>query len=377
MGLSELDVNILKAVGSVLTVVLTLIFYYRDGSAPAARLWLATEPSKRWTELFFLKYSLTWISWFGVVVLSGVWEGFGPWEYMYVGLAMAVPCAVAPYWLEPAELRASTPFWSRYWVKANAWIAIFSFIGNYFWTHYFYSLLQATYTFTAHRINFVPIAMFLCTHAYFCTYHTVTTAALRRWWTSATYASIPAWLRPIATCSLIFTMSYITAFTEAFTIQAFPYYAIVDRAFMYTVGCIIYGIYFIVSFPMYYRIDEPVRGTIISSKAAEAVGKGSQRAADGAASAKKQPKRRNSVATIDAAPASPVAGSVVQVAAAELRCMSFGAACLDSLAAGMLVTILLEAWRLAYAAARGTAKEGLLPYPPSNVSIPDLPFLRG
>lgn len=37
--------------------------------------------------------------------------------------------------------------------QANAWIAVFSFIGNYFWTHYFYSLLGAAYTFPAHQLN--------------------------------------------------------------------------------------------------------------------------------------------------------------------------------------------------------------------------------
>ena len=38
-------------------------------------------------------------------------------------------------------------------MRANIWIAIFSFIGNYFWTHYFYTLLGASYTFKAHELN--------------------------------------------------------------------------------------------------------------------------------------------------------------------------------------------------------------------------------
>jgi hypothetical protein len=38
-------------------------------------------------------------------------------------------------------------------LQANVWIAIFSFIGNYFWTHYFYSLLGASYTFPSWRLN--------------------------------------------------------------------------------------------------------------------------------------------------------------------------------------------------------------------------------
>ena len=37
----------------------------------------------------------------------------------------------------------------------------------------------------------------------------------------------------------------------------FPYYTFVDRDRMYTVGSLFYAIYFFVSFPMFYRMDEP------------------------------------------------------------------------------------------------------------------------
>lgn len=60
---------------------------------------------------------------------------------------MLLPLALQP----PAE--RGKPLAQRYWVKANLWIATFSFIGNYFWTHYFYRLLGASYTFPAHRLN--------------------------------------------------------------------------------------------------------------------------------------------------------------------------------------------------------------------------------
>ncbi len=36
----------------------------------------------------------------------------------------------------------------------------------------------------------------------------------------------------------------------------FPYYTFIDRGRMYTVGSLFYAIYFFVSFPMFYRIDE-------------------------------------------------------------------------------------------------------------------------
>jgi hypothetical protein len=36
----------------------------------------------------------------------------------------------------------------------------------------------------------------------------------------------------------------------------YPYYTFVDRSKMYTVGSLFYAIYFFVSFPMFYRMDE-------------------------------------------------------------------------------------------------------------------------
>jgi hypothetical protein len=38
-------------------------------------------------------------------------------------------------------------------VQMNVWQAIFGFIGNYFWTHYFFNLLGAAYTLPSHRLN--------------------------------------------------------------------------------------------------------------------------------------------------------------------------------------------------------------------------------
>ena len=64
----------------------------------------------------------------------------------------------------------ATPWYERYWFKANVWVIIISYIGNIHWTHYFYNLLRATYTFPAWRFNNVPVALILCTHAYFCFY---------------------------------------------------------------------------------------------------------------------------------------------------------------------------------------------------------------
>ena len=67
----------------------------------------------------------------------------------------------------------------RHSFKANVWIAIFSFIGNWWYTHYFYSVLEASYSMPGHDVNAVPIAMFLATHFYFTLYHALAAKALR------------------------------------------------------------------------------------------------------------------------------------------------------------------------------------------------------
>ena len=51
---------------------------------------------KQWGEKFFLKYSAVWIAWFSAIVIFELYEHFAEWEYLIVGLAMALPCWFAP-----------------------------------------------------------------------------------------------------------------------------------------------------------------------------------------------------------------------------------------------------------------------------------------
>jgi len=402
--LTSTDINLLIGVSSLLLSLLFLAIYARfsvskgqleEAMTSNRRQWFSNSRAKKWTELFFMKYSIVWISWFGVVVISGVWETFGPNEYMIVGTSMAVPCFVLP-WLRsssiisnnengllsylptflqylinmllppmPAE-ELSRPFTQQFWVKANAWIAIISIIGNYVWTHYFYRLLRATYTFSAHRINFVPIAMFLCTHAYFCTYHTLTTIVLRRWWTSATYSLLGKNSKALVSAGLILTLAIFTALTEAITIQNFPYYRIEDREWFYSVGSVVYSIYFIVSFPAYYLLDEDVNDDDNNNSKEKSIIKSIHK--------EDEVKRRRSSTSGEGRQRRQSTSQSLSVSSSSSiinrqEVYTLARACTESLAACMLVTLLLEAWRLVYTGARGLAHPGLLPFPPSDVSI--------
>lgn len=55
--------------------------------------------------------------------------------------------------MHPTQADMAKPWYQRYWVKSQVWIAVFSYVGNYFWTHYFFKVLGAAYTMKAHRLN--------------------------------------------------------------------------------------------------------------------------------------------------------------------------------------------------------------------------------
>lgn len=233
----------------------------RGGGSAAPRRglspWLAPSPGKRWTELFFLLYSPTWILWcLCILVPFKIYERLGTWGYGSLGLIAALPCVLLPPLLQPASEQGK-PLAQRFWVKANLWVAIFSFIGNYFWTHYFYRLLGASYTFPAHRLNEVPITLYFMTHAYFCLYHALANILIRR--VRHAVAAYGSTAQAVAEAVLVFVLAYGTAFGETLTIAHFPYYSFKDRSRMYSVGSLFYAIYFFVSFPMFYRMDEQPR----------------------------------------------------------------------------------------------------------------------
>jgi cycloeucalenol cycloisomerase len=131
-----------------------------------------SEPSKYAYELYALYYSPLWIGAFSVIVIFELYEDFSAVHYNSVLLALALPLLLQPIVFPSAGFDSpdqNRPLWERYSFKANVWLAIYSFIGNYWYTHYFYSVLKAEYSMPATRLNNVPIAMFFATHFYFST----------------------------------------------------------------------------------------------------------------------------------------------------------------------------------------------------------------
>ena len=215
------------------------------------------QPSKYAYEMFALVYTPIWISFFAIVVVFQLYEDFDAFTYNTFLGVLALPLLLQPLRFPSAGFDSpdlSRPFWERYATKANIWIAVYSFIGNYWYTHYFYSVLKAEYTMPATRLNNVPICMFFATHFYFTTYHAISNALLRK--VVTTYeGGLP---RVALFCSVVLVFSYFTAFMETLSISSFPYYSFENRDMAYTVGSAFYGIYFFVSFPGFYSFDDEI-----------------------------------------------------------------------------------------------------------------------
>jgi cycloeucalenol cycloisomerase len=231
------------------------------------------EPSKYAYEIFAALYTPIWILLFGLIVVTQYYESLTPSGYIVVCLTLALPFLLQPLvmpggilpWLyaaAPESPDAQRPLLERYSFKANVWIAVYSLIGNYWYTHYFYSVLEASYTMpNAIRFNHVPVQMYLATHFYFSTYHFFSNCLLRKICTA--YA--PSWRRTVLFVAVVGVFSYFTAFMETLTISSYPYYTFANRHLAYTVGSAFYGIYFLVSFPAFYYFDAHVDDAVVSS----------------------------------------------------------------------------------------------------------------
>jgi cycloeucalenol cycloisomerase len=223
--MSEVDVSV-KMVGIFMTMMAVLagLFLIQTKKTNGYSSFLPSpteEPSKRAYELFTAVYTPIWIGIFGIVVAAQIYESFTAWSYILLCGGLALPFLLQPVLFPLAGFGspdAKRPLFQRFSFKANLWLAIYSFIGNYWYTHYFYSVLKAKYTMPSHRLNNVPIAMFLATHFYFSTYHFFSNALLRK--VVTTYQA--GWARTMLFTGIIVVFSYFMAFMETLSISSYP-----------------------------------------------------------------------------------------------------------------------------------------------------------
>lgn len=169
---------ILVSLCGVVGFLISLQSLRPDAATSSTFLAAKTNPEKREFEVWALIYTVVWILLFGVVVATQAFESFTEHGYMAVCTTLCAPYLLQPI-VWPLKAEASKPLVERYSFKANVWVALFAFIGSYWYTHYFYCVLGAKYLFPAHRLNDVPIALYFAAHFYFVTYHTFSNMLLR------------------------------------------------------------------------------------------------------------------------------------------------------------------------------------------------------
>lgn len=225
--------------------------------------WFSANEDKARAEKFFLAYSPIWMAQMAAVMFLGIDEVLGDVGFLLQATLVAVPLVAVPALLQarwfPGRSRRDS-----YWLKANLYIFLFGFFGNYFGSEYFFDVLGMVYRYPAIHWTFdaslvgsgrqrVPIIMYLLTHAYFMTYHTSAVVVLRRLRTSG----LPG--MRFAFPLLVFVVGYFWAWLET-KAMANPliaesfYYEKLDAMLRY--GSVFYALYFVGSFPIFYFIDE-------------------------------------------------------------------------------------------------------------------------
>ena len=225
--------------------------------------WFSENPSKAWGEKFFLAYSPFWMLGMAVLMITGRGAVWGD-----VALNLAILALLAPAFAVPALVRDETSIGRRwyqtYWLKLNLWIGIFAVIGSYFGSEYFFDVLGMIYnypqlhwrldsTLLGSGEQSVPLIMYGSAHYYFLTYHTCAVLVMRRVRTSRLYAGALMWP------ALVLATAYAFAWAETFFMTGgsiAEQFAYKDLQRMLRWGSLFYACYFVVSFPMVYRLEE-------------------------------------------------------------------------------------------------------------------------
>jgi cycloeucalenol cycloisomerase len=225
--------------------------------------WFSRNPSKAWGEKFFLAYSPFWMLGMGVMMKTGTSGRWGDLAQNLAILALAAPAVAVPALIRD-ETGLGRRWYETYWFKFNLWIAIFATIGSYFGSEYFFDVLGMYYNYpTLHwRLDSkllgsgqqtVPLIMYASAYYYFLTYHTCSVLVMRRARTSRLGASAAVWPLIVLVAAYFFAYMETYAMAGGSIAEQFGYK---DLPRMLRWGSLVYACYFVVSFPMVYRLDE-------------------------------------------------------------------------------------------------------------------------
>ncbi|MEZ5505035.1 MAG: hypothetical protein R3F38_03250 [Gammaproteobacteria bacterium] len=138
--------------------------------------WFSANPDRAWAEKFFLIYSPIWMILMGIMMPTGWAQSFSDTALLVHGVLVAAPIFLVPLLLR-RHANPDRPWYDSYWFKANLYIGLFGFFGNYFGSEYFFDVLGMVYNMpnvtTALDAKLVgsgdqpvPLIMYLYTHAH-------------------------------------------------------------------------------------------------------------------------------------------------------------------------------------------------------------------
>ena len=175
------------------------------------------------------------------------------------------------------------PWWRTYWCKLNVWIGIYAGVGSYFGSEYFFDVLGMVYNYPqlAWRLDSVLLGSGDADGA---VHHVSVGALLLRHLPHASASSCcagcgprgsfgHAWLWPLVVLAAAYGFAWAETFamTGGAIAEQFTYR---DLPRMLRWGSLFYATYFVVSFPMIYRLDEspgddwPLRRVAVEALAA-------------------------------------------------------------------------------------------------------------
>ncbi len=248
--------------------------------------WFSRNPDKAWAEKFFLAYIPVFFAYNALMQQTG-WLDAGNFWHITQNLIMWFPfCVILPWAL---RRNSGVPWQQSYWFKLNLYMAVFIFFCTYFHTEYFFDVLGLRYRFNDVSLYFdsvlvgpdeatalaqhkkVPPGMYLNSIAFFIVYHTAAVVVMRR-----IRSMTEDWgraMKPIAWVVIVVATALFFAWAETYfyiTDDAAANVWYVDLERMLKWGSIYYAMYFIVSFPNVFRLDEEQNNWTLSRTVLEA-----------------------------------------------------------------------------------------------------------
>jgi cycloeucalenol cycloisomerase len=219
---------------------------------------LSRNPGKRAAERWYLIYTPIWGGLSALVMTTGIGVSWSqqPWgdvAFFLYGLLVWMGVLLGGYLFRAPE-DTGRPWYRLYHTKFQIWMFVFAFLGNYF-TEYFYEVLHMQYGFaTRWNVNHVPFFLYMVTVAYFTTYGVL----INMFWRltrSALSDSAPEWVKAASYLPACFVVAGLET-----ALNANPWmkslFCYDDMTFTLWFGTLMYGMWFVVTAPLWFAIDE-------------------------------------------------------------------------------------------------------------------------